>query len=421
MKNFKLISKDGDFLPLLYRIQQEGHGVGVFIQAKDSKMYDGLLKKSKGAIELDIKDDDVVLFDMVGAGESAEILKKKGYNVVGGGGLNDKIELDRAFGAKVMQEAGIQIPPSEELDSFEELSKYLDKNEGKNFVFKPNGNLETDLTLAGYSAEYLRELIPYLQERCPDDITFEIQEFVDGVEMSTEAWFNGKEFLRPINSTMEEKSLLPGGLGPAAGCMGNVVWYWNNEKSEKLYHYLFEGLEDKLRDEGYKGPIDINGIWNDKGIFALEWTARFGYDAIQASSRLLEIPLGEFLSDMGSMRQIPVMQDVWSLAIRVSIPPYPTSGDVPNVPVRFKDQQKYSDNIYLSDVMYDGGTLYCAGQDGFIFTAAQHGRSIPKLQTYLRKILQDVELPSMQYREDIGDRVSLEYRYMNSLIEGLTG
>lgn len=417
---FKLISKNGDFLPLLSRIEDEGNEVVAFT-SEGGDIYEGILPKVDSPIDLDIQKDDTVIFDMVGAGDTAEVLKKKNYHVIGGGSLNDKIELDRNYGNDFMKDHGIAVPPTYEIHSFEELRDFLYKNEGKRFVFKPDGNLETDLTIVPSSWEGLVRSIPYIEEKVPKDTEFQLQEFVDGVEMSTEAWFNGTKFLQPINSTMEEKKFMEGDLGPNTGCMGNVVWAWDHETSEFLYNYIFQPLEEELMEAGYVGPLDINGIWNEEGIHGLEWTARFGYDAIQALTSILTMPLGDFLQNIRTLNEMP-LSDEYGMAIRVSIPPYPSEGDVPKVPIvfpqDFSDEER--DMIYLSDVYNSPNTgLSCAGTDGYILSIVSHGYNIPRIQRRIYRTAQRVEIPNKQYRSDIGDRVSGEKAKIQSLLKRL--
>lgn len=426
---FKLISKNGDFLPLLARIEQEDEDV-LFYVSEDSDIYTGILPQVDNTVDLDIQGDDTVIFDMVGAGKTAETLKSKNYHVVGGGILNDNLELDRYFGNDFMREHGIQIPPTYEFPDLNEVEVFLQKNPDTRFVFKPNGNLETDLTIVPDSAEGLLASMPYLRDRIPEsqDVSYTLQEFVKGVEMSTEAWFNGTKFLQPINSTMEEKKLMTGNIGPNTGCAGNVVWSWDRQTSEFLYEYIFKDLENTLREHNYVGPLDINGIWNENGIHGLEWTARFGYDAIQAYSRLFNKPLGKFLKNIRTESEMPV-DEGFALSVRVSIPPYPTEAEVPRVPVIIPDdvREQYGDHIYLSDVCYKNSpVLTCAGTDGYILSVASHGRGILPLQREVYTIVDTIEIPSKQYRVDIGDRVMRERQYIMTILKklqrkGLTG
>ncbi len=416
----KLISKNGDFLPLLYKISKHEEEDVKFYVSQKSDIYKNILPSADSPIELDIGPDDTVVFDMVGAGESAEILKSKGYHVVGGGKLNDDLELSREVGDAFMEEHGIRTPKTFTFETFEEARQFLTDNPGL-WVFKPNGNLETDLTIVPQTYEGLMRSLPYIQKRCPDDVTFELQEFVDGIEMSTEAWFNGTQFLRPINSTMEEKKFMVDDLGPNTGCAGNVVWAWDDEISDILYNYLFRSLEEPLREAGYLGPLDINGLWAPDGIYGLEWTARFGYDAIQAASLLMDVPLGSFLRSIRTTNKIPLRQGEYALSVRMSIPPYPSEGEVPNVPiiVPYELEEEYGRQMFFSDVMLGEEGLVCAGSDGYVLTVASVGKSITKLQQETLYIMTGIDVTGKQYRTDIGNRVIREKKQVETIIKNI--
>lgn len=410
----KLMSKDGDMLPLLHKMK----GEKLAYVENDKGIHDGLTPKVHNPIELEIGPDDTILYDMVGAGESAEVLKEKGFTVIGGGVLNDSIELDRKAGLDFMQKHGIQIPPTEEFNNFEDCAKFIEKSKTR-FVFKPDNNQDTDLTVVPDSPDQLKAMLPYLESKVDMEGDFVLQEFVDGVEMSTEAWFNGRHFILPINSTMEEKRFMAGGVGPATGCAGNVVWTWDDVTSQFLYEYLFKPLEPELQRANYLGPLDINGIWNEQGIFGLEWTARFGYDAIQAYSLLLDEPLEDVLEALRNLNEMPVRTGYQALAIRVSIPPYPNDGDVPEVPVLVPESVMA--NTFLSDVkLNDDGLLVTAGMDGYVLCVADYARRLPPLQSRSIAHIDKIHIPSKQYRVDIGDRVSRDRQLIEGFLHGLS-
>ena len=414
MNSFKLVSKNGDFLPILTRM---GNGTAYVEGSKE--IYKGLIRRVDSELALDISSDDIVIFDMVGGGAGADVLKDKGYAVIGAGRLNDELELYRRLGQNLMERAKIPIPTTHDFYDFEAAKKFIEDTK-KIYVFKPNENLDTSLTYVSSSYENMLAMLPYLEDECPDDVNFQLQEVINGIEMSTEAWFNGNKFLLPINSTMEEKKFMPGNLGPNTGCMGNVVWFWDEETSRYLHRLFFEPLEEELKEAGYLGPLDINAIWTPEGPLALEWTARFGYDAIQAMTRLVTVPLSEFFSELQYYDRLPVEDnpEMFSLTIRGSISPYPSEGEAPKIPILgLKDE--FEDNIYLSDVKYDKGGLVCAGTDGYILTVGDHGSSISKLKRKCLYILDQLEIAGLQYRIDIGDRVYREKAKIEEIISRL--
>lgn len=416
---FKLISKEGDFLPMLLRISEEGEDVRFYIEKEGAKeMYDGILPSADGPYDLNISGDDIVLFDMVGAGSEAEALKRKGYHVIGGGELNDSLELDRAFGQKTMADAGIPVPKTSTFRDFPSAVAHI-TGSGKRFVFKPHGNLETNLTYVSTSEKNLLGMLPFFEGALPEHHPFDLQEYVEGIEMSTEGWFNGTQFILPLNSTMEEKALFPGNVGPFTGCMGNVVWFWPEDFSHLLYETLFQRLEPVLADAGYLGPLDINCIWTDAGPFGLEFTARFGYDAIQAMSRLIEGGFGDFLRELEGLPLMPVREfEQYSVAVRVSIPPYPHEGKPHEVPILGLSSKDMA-SVYLSDVQYVGNDLRCAGYDGYILCVAENSESLSRAQQKVYSIIEKLEIPEKQYRIDIGDRVSSNRQQVETILRNL--
>lgn len=418
---FKLISKEGDGLSILKVIQHEGQEVLAYIGDESAKkMYDGMLPKVDSALSLDFKKDDVIIFDMVGAGHGADTLKRKRYTVIGGGSFNDKLELDRDFGNQFLKSHGVHVPPTHEFDNFASAKKFLDANKDKSYVFKPLGNLDTSLTYVGTSNENLIGMLPYLESKVPSNCKFELQEVIHGIEMSTEAWFNGDKFLLPINSTMEEKKFLDGNLGRQTGCMGNIVWFWDMETSQFLYDLLFKNMEDDLRKAHYLGPLDINAIWTADGPYALEFTARFGYDAIQAMTRIINVPVHTFFEELQGLGKMPAMNvPCYGMALRISIPPFPYHIDVPELPV-LNGASSYAGALFLSDVFMDKGTLKCAGSDGYICAVVHATQSLDRLQAHVYNIAESLEIPDKQYRLDIGDRVPKDRRAVEKIISKMS-
>ncbi len=420
---FKLISKNGDFLPILHRIQHEGKDVVAYLPESLDKMYVDILPIVHSHTELSIQANDVIIFDMVGAGGAAEELKHKGYTVIGGGSINDRLELNRTYGEEIAKSTGLLVPNSVVFGDFVEARDFVRIHPNR-YVFKPDGNLDTSLTYVSSSTDDMIEELYILEEQCPSGTVFTLQEFMDGIEMSTEAWFNGEKFILPVNSTMEEKKFLTGNLGQNTGCMGNVVWVWPDDISEYLLDTMFRPMEPLLQKGTYLGPLDINAIWTPQGPHFLEFTARFGYDAIQAYTRLVEQPLSDFFESLPGTERMEVNQDMYAAAVRVSVPPYPVEADVPEVSVHIPEE--YVDNIYLSDVYPTGNqsagrkVFRCAGQDGYILSVASNGKRLDTTMAEIYHIIDEIEARGIQYRLDIGDRVKVErmeiLRYLRRLI-----
>ena len=134
----------------------------------------------------------------------------------------------------------------------------------------------------------------------PDEIRqFQLQRRVTGVEVAVGAFFNGKEFIYPINVNFEHKKLFPGNIGPSTGEMGTAM-FWSGPN--KLFNSTLKKMEAKLASEGYVGYIDLNCIVNGNGIYPLEFTARFGYPTISIQQEGMTTPIGQFLADLAQAR-----------------------------------------------------------------------------------------------------------------------
>ena len=96
-KKFLFVSYESLSGDLAWQVKKEGHDVKVFIKKDtDKDVYDGFLEKVDDWGQW--KDwADVIVFDDVGFGEQADILRRKGKFVVGGSTYTDKLEEDRAF------------------------------------------------------------------------------------------------------------------------------------------------------------------------------------------------------------------------------------------------------------------------------------------------------------------------------------
>lgn len=228
----------------------------------------------------------IVVFDGIGRGIIGRELRRVGHPVIGGNLLDKRLEADRPEGARIMRQHGIKTPLAVEFWSVPAAIRYLDRQSGEWFV-KAIGTDTPEC--ATYNAQ-VEELQRYLRALEGKLAHFQLSPKAIGTEVSTNGWFDGKRFVLPFDFTIEEKRFLAGNLGPRTGCESNLVWM--DHKSPLPGHVLLP-LEAMLREEGYVGPLDLNALVDTEGHpLGLEWTARFGFDAVQAWSHLFDRTLG---------------------------------------------------------------------------------------------------------------------------------
>ncbi|MDX1365755.1 MAG: phosphoribosylamine--glycine ligase, partial [Arenibacter latericius] len=292
-RNFLFISRWGETLDIALAILNEGNNVKMYIEDKPSREIGyGFLKKVKDW-KSHVDWADVLIFDYTGYGKECTDLRAQGKLVVGGTEYSDMLELDRNFGQDELKKHGIKILPSKEFFNFQDAIDYV-KSNPNSYVIKPSGETQEykQLLFVGSDDEGLdviRVLKAYEKSWGNDFGNFQLQRKVKGVEVSVSAYFNGKEFIYPINVTFEHKKLFPKELGVSTGEMGSSM-FWT--KDSPIFDATLKKFEKSLAIDGFVGQLDINCIVNGNGIYPLEFTSRFGYPQIFIQRAGIMEPIG---------------------------------------------------------------------------------------------------------------------------------
>jgi len=397
-----VLSKTGDGLGIAHRIALEGHEVDVWIQDPRYKRAGvGLVGRPPSWRPLVAK-ADLVICDTVGFGHYEATLRRIGKQPLACNLVVEQAELNRAKGMELFEKVGIPTPPTRSFSSPRDAtSAWSDKG----VVVKPSGNISTaKTTVARDRASFLWAL-----ESLPPNTPVIVQELVEGIEVSTEGWWNGRSWIRPWNHTFEEKRFLNGGIGPNTGCMGNVVVVAKTK--DRLVQETVGRLEPFLKRTSYRGPVDVNAIVNKDKVWALEITARFGYDAIEALAEGLDEPLTDVLFEtaMGVKKEMRIDSRPM-IAVRVSVPPYPHADPKEEDAGRpLLGVNKFTlKHIFLTDVYLEGGQYKWAAGDGVVYKATAIGEDFREARRRVYRTISNVTIQDMQYRTDIGKRVDPE-------------
>ncbi len=409
-RKFLFVSLDALIGDTAWQLVKEGHEVKYFIQDADEKdVSDGFVPKVDDW-EKEVEWADVIIFDdVLGQGKKAKKLRERGKAVIGGTPYTDMLEDDRTFGQEELKKAGVSIIPYRDFTSFEEAIQFVRDNPGK-YVIKPSGQAQNikGLLFVGEEEDgkdVIQVLEDYHQAWSKKISQFQLQKRISGVEVAVGAFFNGKEFIYPINVNFEHKKLFPGNLGPSTGEMGTTM-FWSGPN--KLFNSTLKRMEPKLAEEGFVGYIDINCIVNSNGIYPLEWTARFGYPTIFIQQEGIINPLGELFYELANgMTPKLRVKSGFQMGVRIVVPPFPFR-DKETFNVKSKDTvivfKKPTEGIHIEDVKLVNGEWVITGTSGVVLVVCGTGQTMHQTQAQTYARIKNLIIPNMYYRDDIGER-----------------
>ncbi|MDS0222522.1 phosphoribosylamine--glycine ligase [Haloarcula sp. S1AR25-5A] len=436
MANFLFCSLDAALIgDIAWQVSREGHDVRYYIEAdSDQEIANGFVPKTddwRG----DLDWADVVVFDDIwvgsdiGTGEIAQDLRAEGHAVVGGTPNTDTLEEDRGYAMAVLEDNGVNTVEHHVFEDFDTGIQHVEENPAP-YVIKPLGEVQNVKRLLYVGNEddgsdVVDVLKAYKKAWGHRMKGFQLQRKVEGVEVAVCGFFNGEEFVEPINFNFEHKKLFPGNIGPSTGEMGtSMFWAGRND----LFTETLGKVEGWLADEGYVGSIDLNCIVNDSGIYPLEFTPRFGYPTITLQEESFESETGQFFLDLANGRDPGLeVHRGYQIAVRVVLPPFP-----------FDDEKTYDENSRNAAVVFGSdsregihiedakrvpvagteratgegsepgvavdGQWRVAGESGMPLVVTGKGETMQAAREQAYDRVDDILIPNLYYRDDIGER-----------------
>lgn len=417
MKKMRVLFISGELIAgdLAYRIKKEGCDVRLYIEDKSRKdCFDGMIDKTDDwRKDLTwVGRDGLIVFDDIGYGRVQDELRKKGYLVVGGSEGGDRLEKNRTYAQKVFASCGMSTVETFDFQSIASAIKHIKRNKGK-WVIKQNGHSSMftyvgEMEDGGDVISVLESYKKYVKNKDLNIIS--LQRKVEGVEIATGRYFNGRDWVGPIEINIEHKNLCNDEIGPMTGEMGTLIW-WDNNENNRLFKETLSKLRPYLQKIGFKGDIDINCIVNEDNIYPLEATARFGCPSTQLHTELLLSPWKDFLMALAKGKHYNLKyKKCFGIVVSVSIPPFPykaISRDcyLKGVEVLFKEKLTVDElnRVHFEEVSSNGKNNYCiAGSNGFILYVTGSGKTVQEARKKAYSLIDKIVIPKMFYRTDIG-------------------
>jgi phosphoribosylamine--glycine ligase len=348
------------------------------------------------------------LFENVAVGRGAlqDRLRADGFNVIGSSAFGARLENDRAYAQTILAELGLPSAPVFEFSQIKPAIEFIRMRPAR-YVVKPNnpdawtfvGSLPDGADVAAYivSASNLTSR------------SFIIMEFVEGIEMGIGAYFNGVDFLAPACLDWEHKRFFPNDLGEITGEMGTVVTF---SGTKTFFDRTLGKMGPLLRQNGYCGYINLNTIVNEKGIWPLEFTCRFGYPGYAILDPLQRTNWAQLFRAM--LRRCSLHLETepgFCLGIVMTTPPFPFSREqVPEpkeLPIMFNGELSAIDkaNLHYGEVGLKDGILVTSGANGYTLVVTGVGHSIEAARETALALVDKVIIPNARYRCDIGQKL----------------
>lgn len=412
------VTETCDLASLYSRLSLSGHEVRVAIEYAQSRgVLAGMVPHCAGWREelpwLRSGDEaGIILFEATSPGFGAiqDDLRKRGYLVVGGSAYGDRLENDRAFGQQVLRQLGLPTARTWEFVNGHEAQVFIQANPAR-YVLKFSGtdhSSHDNYVGQRDDGEDVRAMLAARVAMADEaHMRFILMEHLTGVEVGVGAFFNGERFLKPSCLDWEHKRFFPGDLGELTGEMGTVATF---DRSERLFELTLARVEPLLRQAGHVGWVNLNTIVNERGVWPLEFTCRFGYPGFAILEPLQNIEWSDLLHGLTSreLGSLPCRSG-FSVGVVLSTPPFPyTRLEVPEpigLPILLAEPLSATDaaNIHLGEVGKAGNQLVTAGIYGWTSVVTGTGADIATAQADAYARIKKVAIPNARYRNDIGD------------------
>ncbi len=395
-------------------LKEEGCDVKLFIEhPKQQKCLDGFIEKTKDwKKELDwVGKEGLIIFDDVGYGKEQDSLRKNGYRVVGGSEGGDKLEQDRAFGQKILASVGMQQVPTYNFSTCKEAIEFIESHPNL-WVLKQNAH-QSALTYVGILDDG-KDVIGLLRNYEYKGVkNVSLQKKINGIEISINRYFNGQDWVGPSEITIEHKSLFNDNIGPKTGEMGNLMWYDDNEGN--FFQETLARLKPFLKENDFRGDIDINCLVDKDKVYPIEITSRFGCPITYSQSVMHLSPWYEFLCAVAEGKSYDLKhKNGYCIALTLALPPFPYEGSIASeylsndLEIFYKEKltEKEIPNLHFESVVKkhynETEQFFVSDSIGYLMFVTGYGKSVKQARKNVYSLAEKIIIPRIFYRTDIG-------------------
>lgn len=356
----------------------------------------------------------------------ANLLQKAGIETVGPQYPASEIELDKAWAVQLMKEASIPIPESMIFRGIESIFQIraLIKKWKKVAIkpAKPSGG--KGVKVSGDQLPTTTSAIKYALFLLKSGQTIVIQKMLDGIEFSLQAFIDrgGHMVFMPV--VHDNKRRYEGDMGLYTGSMGSssdsngllpFLKMSDVEKAKEIMKHTVAAIKEKT-GIGYQGILYGQFMVMDKGIFVIEFNARFGDPEAINVLPLLEEDFTEICRAIveGTLNKMKISFKSKASMVRYLVPDRYPEKSQPAL-IEFKKNKIVPDGsveLFLAGVIEGekGNTLRTTG--GRAIAVRAEGATIPdvavKIDAAIPLIFTAPTLKILKQRQDIGTGAQIE-------------
>ncbi|HEU4520922.1 MAG TPA: phosphoribosylglycinamide synthetase C domain-containing protein, partial [Thermoanaerobaculia bacterium] len=196
--------------------------------------------------------------------------------------------------------------------------------------------------------------------------------------------------------------------GELTGERGTLATY---RGAEILFDRTLRRLQPLLAESGYMGYINLNTIVNDRGIFPLELTCRFGYPGFVILDAMHESAWDEIFIQLVEGHDTTLRtRDGYAICVVITVPTFPYGRGYDELskgaPILFRETMTEADrdHLHFAEVCMEGEQLVTAGSIGYIMVVTGRGETVEDAREDAYERCAKVVIPNCRYRLDIGEQ-----------------